>query len=96
MRHIQNKNVRLDLSFLEIRDTVLKGLHLPHKGSRCFPRLSLHKHWHVQSWDLSAFEKRNGFVIYWHPRVRLRWGVPVDRLVNLALHALDGSAVVAE
>lgn len=32
--------------------------------------------------------------MYWYPRVRLRWGVPVDRLVNLALHALDGSVVV--
>ena len=29
---------------------------------------------------------------YWYPRVRLRWGVPVDWLVNLAFHDLNGSA----
>lgn len=79
MRRIQNKNVAPDLSFPEIKGTVLKRLHLLHKGSRCLPRLEPHKHSHVRLRSVWVFEKRNSFVSFGDVRKLLepgpRWDV---------------------
>lgn len=79
MRRIQNKNVQPDLSFLEIKGTVLKRLRSPHKDSRCLPGPSCTGIHTFNLGSILVFEKRNSFVSFRDARkllvLVLRWGV---------------------
>lgn len=90
MRRIQNKNVQPDLSFPEIKGTVLKRLRSPHKGSRCLPRLSRTSIHTFNLGSVLVFEKRNSFVSF---RVAQKLLVPVLRWgVDEGEFAPEGSA----